>query len=99
MFIERLSLRFDTELICLSIRLLFSIFHKWGLGEEIKTEEKESLKELVTGRLFEKLRQKIGRDFPYRMADGNYQREKLLRELQVWIVRNLFNFFSFIPTC
>ena len=83
MFIERLCLRSDTELICLSIRLLFLSFHKWGLDEEIKTEEKESLKERVTGRLFEKLGQKIGGDFPNQMADGYNQREKSLRELKV----------------
>lgn len=82
MLIERLSLRKDLGIICLAIKLLFLNIQKWGNGGEDKPEEWESVKKDTTGQLLKKLENKLRGEFYYHMHEY-YQREPLLRELQV----------------
>ena len=82
MFIERLTFRFDITLICLAIKLVFLSIQNWKNGEENKTQEVESVKESAIRQLQEKVGNKLRLDFYLQMQEY-YQRESLLRELQV----------------
>ena len=82
MLIERLSLRKNLVIICLAIKLFFLNIQKWGNGGEDKPEEWESVKKGTTGQLLKKLENKLRGEFCYHMHEY-YQREPLLRELQV----------------
>ena len=80
MVIERLSLRNDIVLICLTIKLLFLIIQKSGNGKENK--ETQSVEEVATDQLLKKLESKLQVEFYHRMQQY-FQQEPLLRELQV----------------
>jgi len=77
-FIQRLSLRNDPEVICLSVKLFFTSIHEQKIGQENITDEKDR----ATDKLLSELQQKVVADFYYQMADV-HQREHLLKELQV----------------
>lgn len=85
MFIKRLHLRYDNELIFLSIKLFFTSIRKQGSGRENKAEmENEPLEDSAICQLLEELQRKVARDFRFQMADY-HQRENLSKELQVRI--------------
>lgn len=79
--IQKLSLRNNPEVICLSIKLFFASIHKGGIGQENITDEKGRAIE----KLLKELRQKVAVHFRWQMADLD-QRERLLKELQVRIL-------------
>lgn len=78
---QKLSLRNNPEVICLSIKLFFASIHKGGIGQENITDEKGRAIE----KLLKELRQKVAAHFRWQMADLD-QRERLLKELQVRIL-------------
>lgn len=83
MFIKRLHLRYQNELIFLSIKLFLTSIRKQGSGRGNKAvAENEPLEERAIGQLLEELQQKVAKDFRFQMADY-HQRENLLKELQV----------------
>ena len=78
MFIERHSLRDYTELVCRSIKLVFTSIHKWQIDQEKKTEENEREKERAISQLLEELLFKVAGEFRHQ-----YQKGHLTKELQV----------------
>ena len=79
MCIERLHLRIEVDVVCLSIKLLFLSIHKFAESEKNQSQEKESLTRSVTDRLIEKLGGKIAAQFQHMMDETR----NIERDLQV----------------
>lgn len=94
--LEKFVFRDDIDLICLSIKLLFSSLRQWRnaavdagdsetANKENQTDEIESLKEDCIRKFLKMLGSKLTRELSFSMPD-DYQNVALSRELKVLII-------------